>query len=110
MLDILLPILICFTAPEKFASIFLGEFDTPEVIWGAEMRYVLRYVNVSCLTPRRSRVLIEKLALHLADFNPRLRSNTRAIYQACRLVMKCSTLCQILIASLSTVLDGETFS
>ena len=25
-------------APEKFASIFLGDFDTPEVIWGPEMR------------------------------------------------------------------------
>lgn len=23
----------------KFASVYLGEFDTPEAIWGAEMRY-----------------------------------------------------------------------
>ena len=23
---------------EKFAQIFLGEFDTPEAIWSAEMR------------------------------------------------------------------------
>lgn len=25
--------------PEKFSSIFLGEFDTPEAIWNGEMRY-----------------------------------------------------------------------
>ena len=25
---------------EKFAQIFLGEFDTPEAIWNAEMRQV----------------------------------------------------------------------
>ena len=24
---------------EKFAEIFLGEFDTPEAIWNSEMRY-----------------------------------------------------------------------
>lgn len=24
---------------EKFAQIFLGEFDTPEAIWNTEMRY-----------------------------------------------------------------------
>ena len=24
--------------PEKFAEIFLGEFDTPEAIWNREMR------------------------------------------------------------------------
>ena len=24
--------------PEKFAEIFLGEFDTPEAIWSSEMR------------------------------------------------------------------------
>lgn len=24
---------------EKFAQTFLGEFDTPEAIWNAEMRY-----------------------------------------------------------------------
>ncbi|KAL0279212.1 UNVERIFIED_CONTAM: hypothetical protein PYX00_000818 [Menopon gallinae] len=52
---------------EKFAQIFLGEFDTPEVIWSREMR----------------QLLIQKLALHVADFSPRLRSNTRAPYQYC---------------------------
>lgn len=53
--------------PEKFAEIFLGEFDTPEAIWSNEMR----------------RLMIEKIASHLADFTPRLQSNTRALYQYC---------------------------
>ncbi|XP_062518532.1 LOW QUALITY PROTEIN: dnaJ homolog subfamily C member 13-like [Corticium candelabrum] len=53
--------------PEKFSEVFLGEFDTPETIWGGEMR----------------RLMIEKIAAHLADFSPRLQSNTRAIYQYC---------------------------
>ncbi|XP_059801619.1 dnaJ homolog subfamily C member 13 isoform X4 [Hypanus sabinus] len=53
--------------PEKFSEIFLGEFDTPEAIWSNEMR----------------RLTIEKIAAHLADFTPRLQSNTRALYQYC---------------------------
>lgn len=35
--------MVCYLenySPEKFAEIFLGEFDTPEAIWNAEMRYV----------------------------------------------------------------------
>lgn len=52
---------------EKFAQIFLGEFDTPEAIWNADMR----------------RLLIEKIAYHIADFTPRLRGNNRALYQYC---------------------------
>ncbi|KAK7873572.1 hypothetical protein R5R35_009276 [Gryllus longicercus] len=52
---------------DKFAQIYLGEFDTPEAIWNSEMR----------------RMLIEKVAAHIADFSPRLRSNTRAIYTFC---------------------------
>ncbi|CAL4079400.1 unnamed protein product, partial [Meganyctiphanes norvegica] len=62
--------MVCYLenyGPEKFAEIFLGEFDTPEVIWSSEMR----------------RHMIEKIASHLADFTPRLKSNTRAIYQHC---------------------------
>ena len=62
--------MICYLenyGPEKFAEIFLGEFDTPEAIWNAEMR----------------RLMIEKIATHIADYSPRLRSNTRAIYQYC---------------------------
>nr|XP_050853264.1 dnaJ homolog subfamily C member 13 isoform X3 [Vespula vulgaris] len=50
---------------EKFAQIFLGDFDTPEAIWNAEMR----------------RMLIEKIAAHIADFTPKLRSHTMAKYQ-----------------------------
>lgn len=53
--------------PDKFSEIFLGEFDTPEAIWSSEMR----------------RLMIEKIAAHLADFSPRLQSNTRALYQYC---------------------------
>lgn len=52
---------------EKFAQIFLGEFDTPEAIWSAEMR----------------RHLCSKIAAHLADFTPRLRGNNRVVYQFC---------------------------
>ncbi|KAL1502231.1 hypothetical protein ABEB36_007404 [Hypothenemus hampei] len=49
---------------EKFAHIFLGEFDTPEAIWNSQMR----------------RMLIERIAAHIADFTPRLRSHTMARY------------------------------
>ncbi|KAK4337430.1 hypothetical protein RND71_043541 [Anisodus tanguticus] len=62
--------MICYLenyGSEKFAQIFLGEFDTPEAIWNGEMR----------------RLMIEKIAAHIADFSPRLRSNTRAVYQYC---------------------------
>ncbi len=53
--------------PEKFAQIFLGEFDTPEAIWTNEMRTFM----------------IQKVAYHLADFTPRLKSNVRSLYQYC---------------------------
>ncbi|XP_047738471.1 dnaJ homolog subfamily C member 13-like, partial [Hyalella azteca] len=62
--------MVCYLhnyGPDKFAEIFLGEFDTPEVIWNREMR----------------RYMIEKIACHLGDFTPRLVSNTRAQYQYC---------------------------
>ena len=39
--------------PEKFATIFLGEYDTPEAIWCSEMR----------------QLMIQKIAHHLADFH-----------------------------------------
>jgi len=52
---------------DKFSEIFLGEFDTPEAIWSRDMR----------------RHLIERIALHLSDFSPRLLSNTRALYDYC---------------------------
>ncbi|UYV62597.1 DNAJC13 [Cordylochernes scorpioides] len=62
--------MVCYLenhGPEKFAEIFLGEFDTPEAIWNNEMR----------------RMMIEKISVHLADFTPRLRSNTRSLYSYC---------------------------
>ena len=37
---------------DKFAEVFLGEFDTPEYIWNHEMR----------------RLMIEKLSLHVGEF------------------------------------------
>ena len=54
-----------FVGAEKFAEIFLGDFETPEVIWNSEMR----------------RRMIEKIASHISDFSPRLQSNVRALYQ-----------------------------
>jgi len=53
--------------PDKFATIFLGEYDTPEAIWCTDMR----------------QLMIQKIAYHLADFTPRLQSNNRAVYQYC---------------------------
>ncbi|CAG9813597.1 unnamed protein product [Phaedon cochleariae] len=47
-----------------FAQIYLGEFDSPEAIWNLEMR----------------RMLIEKVAAHIADFTPRLHSHTMVRY------------------------------
>lgn len=70
--------------PEKFAEIFLGEFDTPEAIWSSEMRYdyLAEFIDFSNqFHPRRH--LSERLSAHLADFSPRLASNTRAIYSHC---------------------------
>lgn len=71
ILSLLLPdAMICYLenyGSEKFAQIFLGEFDTPEAIWSGEMR----------------RLMMEKIASHISDFTPRLRSNTRALYQYC---------------------------
>ncbi|XP_054738081.1 dnaJ homolog subfamily C member 13 [Anastrepha obliqua] len=59
--------MVCFLenySAEKFAEIFLGEFDTPEAIWSSEMR----------------RLLIEKISAHIADFTPRLKGHTMARY------------------------------
>ena len=36
--------MVCYLenySSDKFAQIFLGEFDTPEAIWNTEMRYVI---------------------------------------------------------------------
>ena len=53
----------------QFATVFLGEYDTPEAIWSNSMR----------------QHLILKIAQHIADFSPRLRSNNKAVYQYCSL-------------------------
>ncbi|XP_049876765.1 dnaJ homolog subfamily C member 13 [Pectinophora gossypiella] len=49
---------------EKFAQIFLGEWDTPEAIWNSEMR---------CM-------LIMKVSAHIGEFTPRLRAHIAARY------------------------------
>ncbi|CAH0401433.1 unnamed protein product [Chilo suppressalis] len=49
---------------DKFAQIFLGEWDTPEAIWNSEMR----------------RILIMKVAAHIGEFTPRLRAHVAARY------------------------------
>ncbi|CUF24956.1 endosomal trafficking protein, RME-8, putative [Bodo saltans] len=67
------PALVCFLhnhGPERFADIFLGEYETPEAIWGKDMR----------------RYLVEKIAAHVSDFTPRLLGNCRAQYQYCPIV------------------------
>lgn len=40
--------------------------------------YLCRDISISF-----RRMMIEKIASHLADFSPRLHSNTRALYQYC---------------------------
>ena len=67
-----------FSGEDKFAEIFLGEFETPEAIWSTEMR----------------RVMIEKIAAHIQDFSPRLQSNVRALFQVYKL---CLALCYCFI-------------
>ena len=50
--------MVCFLenyGAEKFAEVFLGDFDTPEAIWSNEMR----------------RYLIEKISVHIQEFTPR---------------------------------------
>lgn len=67
------PAMVCYLTnhgPEKFAQVFLGEFETPEAIWGKDMR----------------RYLVQKIAAHIADFTPRLLGNVRAQYQYCPIV------------------------
>ena len=49
---------------DKFAEVFLGDFDTPEYIWSHEMR----------------RFMIERLALHVGDLPVRMQSHCTARY------------------------------
>lgn len=68
---------------ESYAKVYLGEHDNPEVIWNAEMRWKLLFFQLkkTCYIYRRH--LIGRLAVHVADFSVRLKSNVRAIYQYC---------------------------
>ncbi|XP_003371952.1 putative DnaJ domain protein [Trichinella spiralis] len=93
---------------EKYAEIFLSEFDNPEVIWNSEMRYQFfclffvvenfqfspqlllssinynRWFQMFCCDHFR-RYLIGKIAAHVCDFTVRLPSNVKALYRYCPL-------------------------
>ena len=51
----------------RFTEVFVGDFDTPEVIWNFKMR----------------QHLVEMIQQHLGDFPKRLRQNTTAKYEYC---------------------------
>jgi hypothetical protein len=55
---------------EKFAQIFLGEFDTPEAIWNAEMRQVPCRIKPVCITDLYSFLLwvLQNLCICLRFF------------------------------------------
>ena len=53
--------------PERFATVFTGEFDTPEVIWSAAYR----------------RHVVSMVDQHIGDFVARLRQFTLARYEYC---------------------------
>jgi hypothetical protein len=52
---------------DRFTEVFVGNFDTPEVIWNFEMR----------------KHLIEMIRQHLGDFPKRLWQNTTTKYEYC---------------------------
>jgi len=52
---------------DRFTEVFVGNFDTPEVIWSFEMR----------------KHLIEMIRQHLGDFPKRLWQNTTTHYEFC---------------------------
>ncbi|KRX18566.1 DnaJ -like protein subfamily C member 13 [Trichinella nelsoni] len=95
---------------EKYAEIFLSEFDNPEVIWNSEMRYQFfnclffvvenfqfspQLLLITCINYNRwfqmfccdhfRRYLIGKIAAHVCDFTVRLPSNVKALYHYCPL-------------------------
>eukprot|EP00981_Chlorochromonas_danica_P015372 scaffold11846_cov149-Ochromonas_danica.AAC.3 len=64
------PAMICILnnyGPERFAGVHTGEFDTPEVIWNAELR----------------KFLVEMVEQHLGDFPARLRQYSLGSYEYC---------------------------
>jgi hypothetical protein len=52
---------------ERFATMFTGDFDTPEVIWNANLR----------------KLVVEMIDQHIGDFPDRLRQYTLARYEYC---------------------------
>ena len=54
---------------ERFTEVFVGNFDTPEVIWSCEMR----------------QYLIDMIHQHLGDFPQRLSEYTTSVYEYCPL-------------------------
>lgn len=70
LLPLLPPSMICaltLSEPESFAQTFLGNRETPEVVWNQEMRTYM----------------ISKIAAHITEFTSRLLSNSHAVYQYC---------------------------
>lgn len=53
--------------PQRFAQVFVGDLDTPEVIWNPEMR----------------RHLVAMVLQHLGDFPLSLKQNMQARYEYC---------------------------
>lgn len=53
--------------PDRFATVFTGDFDTPEVIWNANLR----------------KHVVEMIDQHIGDFAARLRQFTLARYDYC---------------------------
>lgn len=64
------PAMICILnnyGAERFAGVLTGDFDTPEVIWNADLR----------------RHLVEMVEAHLGDFSARLRQYSLGTYDYC---------------------------
>jgi hypothetical protein len=57
---------------EKFAQIFLGEFDTPEAIWNAEMRQVTSRIKFDVIITVRSSCPAMSISesVHLLQLGP----------------------------------------
>ena len=53
--------------PVRFAEVFVGDYDTPEVVWNFDMR----------------KHLVEMIRQHIGEFPRRLRQNTTEKYEYC---------------------------
>eukprot|EP00796_Vickermania_ingenoplastis_P005967 gene5967-4276_t len=68
------PSMICtltHNEPDEFVKTFLGESESPEVMWGHDMRHFM----------------MARIAAHLGDFTPRLLGNIHVVYQYCPIGM-----------------------